>query len=228
MKLSGYSLIALLLCSCAKNTNHDPISPSPNVTVSGIEKVYVPQNGTGHLRIEVGNKIGQEKISLGFKNLPAHVTADFSVTDGIPPYISYITFKAETGADSGIFPVTLYAATAASGTKDYNVDLQLSLENLCTYAMNGIYVETTRCLNGTGKHGVDTISAATDDRERIIITLEGAGKIEAWVDCSDNSISIPAQYNSYGHVAGNGIFDENTVNIAYTINGNQCEATLTR
>lgn len=221
-------LLMVLLFGCSRNSDHDPVSPSPNVTVSGIEKVYVPQYGQGHLRIEVGNKIGKEKISLGFKNLPAHVTADFSVTEGIPPYISYITFNAETGAGSGSFPVTLYAATAASGTKEYNMNLQLSLENLCTYGMNGVYNETTRCLNGKGKYGVDTISAAADDRERIIITLEGAGKVEAWVDCLDNSIYIPSQSNLYGYISGNGIFDDNTVDIAYTINGNQCEATLTR
>lgn len=200
---SAVLLASFTLAACNKST------PPPIVySISGVEDVFLSENGSKTLSLEVKHESGTlEPVTLSMEGLPPGVSADFSTSVNSPDYKSSLYLK-DDSAKGGIHNVTLKGRSARGVVKNYNFELT-TLDKTCARKAAGAYDGATTCTNSGGQV-LNPFYFAEDPKniDRLLFTWNNYPAYLI-INCNREKFSIPLQSVGSYRIEGEGNFSLN-------------------
>jgi hypothetical protein len=231
-KLSTLLLFAVsvLAFSCNKG-NETQTQP---YAIDGVDDIYVRQGEADSWNLAI-RSIGPvyEDVTLSITGLPQGLTATMSNSHGQPTFYSTVVFN-NMSALPGSYPCVLTASSAEAGKSTYDFTIKIDAPIVCgliqdfdaTSACDSPYILNITTVNPPIEDSINTVN---------IFNISNSGAtFQAQVDCSNNTISVPAQSGTFNgdfiSITGSGTFDgNNVITLVYTItiNGNPTSCTAT-
>ena len=199
--------------SCIKNTN-----PPLSYAVDTVSNVYVNQNDSLHLKLNVNFYTGNdhETVALTIKGLPPHVRLAQDTVKGIPTFTADFLIYADSAAALGNYPVSLVTYSPTNGFRSYNFNLGV-VHYLCGYYAKGTYTGNNACRVTTYPYTATATSSG--DTALNIVNIGGYGvNTNAFVrlNCNNDSVYIDRQVIGNGVTMwGRGTFTSSSIVINY-------------
>ena len=213
-----FSLTFFTLLSCTKSDNSSDHLPR-TYRIDGINDIVFDPNlyitaDTLSLTINYVGPV-QEKVTLGFSDLPAGITVDTThITAGIPTFYSRVVFSNDGTAKPGIYEAKLNCNGTQTGAKYYTFNIRIVSVPSCAAVITGSW---PNCYGFCGALPyVDSISAGTIPNRIVFSNFNGKGiSLYADIDCKNAILNIPSQTVSGHTYYGTGGFSGNAMSLIY-------------
>lgn len=233
-KLSTLLLLAISVFAISCNKGNDP--QTQPYAVDNVDDINVMQGEDDSWDLTV-RALGPvyETVSLSISGLPQGMTATMSAKEGMPTFNSTVVFS-NTSALPGSYPCVLTASSPEAGKSTYEFTVKIAAPIVCgliqdfnaTSVCDAPYILDISALNPPIEDSINTVE---------IFNISNSGAtFQAQVNCSNNTISIPAQSltlnGDFIQLSGTGTFNGSsviTLQYLLTINGvpESCTATFT-
>lgn len=230
------SLVATAMYGCKKTDNSDVKFP-PGFVVNGVTDLSVAKDSSSTLFLSLEQQRGeQELVTLSVKNLPTGVKATISPERGTPAYDAMINFRADVTAQVGDYDVKV-VATSKSGSKEYDMNLNITPITECAMGRVGGYSVVDGCSIGQLSYQSNVFFGSTStNKNRIIITNlfnSFSASVFADLNCDNATLTIPSQQFNGGTISGTGQYTDDVITLSYTVifSGSTpitCSTTMTR
>lgn len=215
------TLLLLAVCSIAIfSCNKKNKAQTQPYAINGVDDIQVRQGEDDSWNLEV-RSIGPvyETVTLDISGMPLGVTATMSTKEAIPTFFSTVVFT-NTNALPGSYPCVLTASSPEAGKSTYNFMLKISAPIICGLLQS--YTGTSNC--DPADTFLTNITAIAPPIEDSINTVqinnfgnEGLN-VNANIDCSTSTITIPSQTFGNIEISGTGTFTGvPVITINYTI-----------
>lgn len=188
--------------------------------VNGVTDVTMYRNSMDSLMISVNKPVNkQDRITLAIAGVPQGITAEIKPASGYPPFDSKIVFTSGAVA-VGNYPITITASTDEGVIKTFNVTLKVAVKTDCSDEVVGTYTATSLCTSSGNQTGSVFISmTGTKNKVQLNNLWPVFNTVNATVDCSNSSITVPTQILQFSgqEISGTGTYNTDSVIINYTI-----------
>jgi hypothetical protein len=176
----------------------------------------------------------KQAIRVFLKGMPADIKFTYADSEGVTVLQDTLTIISKKSI-TGLFPVQLLAVDTLGDTQTHNFVIKIPIPNDCREEVSGCYSVWYKTSSGNVlcksnntciydyNNGlrISPIFALGDS----LYTGGSLSTIYATIDCSNNTINIPQQINSY-IFSGSGSYNKDTVFLKYYVNGKFHEAFL--
>lgn len=243
--LNTFLLFALSFCfiiaSCSKR-NSDPLNPTGvsedfKYEISGLSDTSIERSGEVRFIINVNKVAGEtERVNLTAIDLPDGMSVNFTSGNGEEAPYATSALITTTRTPVGDYNIKIRGAAPTAGIKDYPVAIKVLPYSNEAILLKGEFTESGACVQqGNVNHSV-VITVVDTVKNRILLKGLSSGtqttEVYADVDASAKTITIPSQLQSFVTFEGSGTYDDNSININYTVKGSavneSCTTVLTR
>lgn len=233
------TLSAIVFSGCKKKTPVAPYYPPDSgdlqYTIEGVKDTTLEQTGQVKLQLFVKKISGTvESISLSVTGLPAGAQYVFSPGAGQVSYNAVVTFNT-LRVPAGDYPIKIVGAGSKTGLKNFDMVLKVLPYSNPAVGLMGTFTETRNCsTTGSKTHSVNIDTSGGNNKIKMLGFYAGGTSydVQAEINPSTKSITIPSQLISGATFAGSGTYTDSTITVNYTANNSvyndACTAVLKR
>lgn len=230
------STTVMFWTSCSKN-NSEPLNRTPgsadfDYEIVGLRDTSLERIGEVRFLVNVNRIDGDpEMVNLTAIDLPEGMDVTFTPSNGEPAsYVTSVLVKT-TRTKEGTYTIKIRGASPTAGVKDYPVKVTILPYSNDAVGLKGDFTETGSCVQQGNVTNNIVVTVVDSVKNRVLLKglSSGVQTNEVYADLSPDTktITIPSQVQSFVTYQGSGSYQDDVIQITYTINGPAVNETCT-